>query len=118
MLKQSYITYAHEGFSIPSEIKNLLNDDSNINIQVISYDYIGDAKEEDYEYFADKVYDLCANKQFTLVMYSNHMEDTSLIRKTFKFDLTDYAFTNAIRITPLSVDNRRLIFIGILVVVR
>lgn len=42
--------------SMPSQIKALFGMNPQIDVRLIDYDYIGDAKDDDYTSFAEKLY--------------------------------------------------------------
>ena len=102
-----------EDLSIPIQIQSLQAK----AIEVIDYDYIGDAKEENYISFANQFYGFLSKwgiKDIAIVTYSKEMRDTPLLRKTFRFDFDSYKFENDITISHISIDNAYIVFVGIL----
>lgn len=82
---------------------------------MIDYDYTGEAKEEDYSSFANTLYDIYGNSgNCMLVLCSAIMEDSRLVRKMFKFDLTGYNFEDEIRIFCVPITEKSIVFIGII----
>ena len=82
--------------SMPSQIKALFGMNPQIDVRLIDYDYIGDAKDDDYTSFAEKLYKANPNAHYILVTHSNELKDSLLVRKTFHFDLTGFYFNNTI----------------------
>lgn len=86
-----------ENISMPNQIKNCLEQFFTICIELIDYDYIGDAKEADYEAFATR---LNSYLNFTgccfMLVLSNEIKDSKILRKAFRFDLSEYSFKNTI----------------------
>ena len=102
-----------EDLSIPIQIQSLQEK----AIEVIDYDYVGDAKEENYISFANQFCGFLSKwgiKDIVIITYSNAMRDTPLLRKTFRFDFDSYKFENEITISHISIDNAYIVFVGIL----
>ena len=102
-----------EDLSIPIQIQSLQEK----AIEVIDYDYVGDAKEENYISFANQFYGFLSKwdiKEIAIITYSKAMRDTPLLRKTFRFDFDSYKFENEITISHISIDNAYIVFVGIL----
>lgn len=102
-----------EGLSIPIQIQSLRER----TIEVIDYDYIRDAKEENYISFANQFYHFLSKwgiKDIAIITFSKEMRDTPLIRKTFRFDFDSYKFENKITTSHISIDNAYIVFVGIL----
>jgi hypothetical protein len=100
-----------EDLSIPIQIQSLQEK----AIEVIDYDYIGDAKEENYISFANQFYGFLSKwdiKDIAIITYSKAMRDTLLLRKTFRFDFDSYKFENDITISHISIDNAYIVFVG------
>lgn len=53
--------------SMPSQIKALFGMNPQIDVRLIDYDYIGDAKDDDYTSFAEKLYKANPNAHYILV---------------------------------------------------
>lgn len=112
MLKKLYRTN-QEDISMPNQIKNLLYTMPNIGIELLDFDYIGNATEADYTFFASKLYNLFGlDSYFILIMNSNKMKNSRLLTKMFKFDLTNYDFTNKIETWSVPINNSSIIFLG------
>lgn len=79
--------------SMPSQIKALFDINPQIDVRLIDYDYIGDAKDDDHTSFAEKLYKANPNAHYILVTHSNELKDSLLVRKTFHFDLTGFYFS-------------------------
>ena len=97
--------------SIPIQIQSLQAK----AIEVIDYDYIGDAKKENYISFASQFYGFLSKwdiKDIAIITYSKAMRDTPLLRKTFRFDFDSYKFENEITISHISIDNTYIVFVG------
>ena len=97
--------------SIPIQIQSLQAK----AIEVIDYDYIGDAKEENYISFASQFYGFLSKwdiKDIAIITYSKAMRGTPLLRKTFRFDFDSYKFENEITISHISIDNTYIVFVG------
>lgn len=90
--------------SMPSQIKALFGMNPQIDVRLIDYDYIGDAKDDDYTSFAEKLYKANPNAHYILVTHSNELKDSLLVRKTFHFDLT--GFINLLERALLPIKNR------------
>lgn len=105
-----------ETISIPTQIKALLNANPQIDIKLMDYDYVGDAKEQDFDTFAKLVYANC-NKDchYLLIMNSAAMYDSKLARKKFKFNLTGHTFTEEIKTWCVSISDDLIVFLGIIV---
>lgn len=69
--------------SMPFQIKALFDMNPQTDVRLIDYDYIGDAKEEDYTSFAEKLYKTNPNAHYMLVMHSNEQKDSLLVKKCF-----------------------------------
>ena len=104
--------------SIPIQIQSLQEK----AIEVIDYDYIGDAKEENYISFASQFYGFLSKwdiKDIAIIVLP-YKPNISLIhsilynRKTFRFDFDSYKFENDITISHISIDNAYIVFVGIL----
>ena len=79
--------------NVPIQVRELRSSKSNIS--VIDYDYLGYARETDYNSFANQLYDYLhkdiACNQFILVTYSREMKDSQILRRSFKFNLENYS---------------------------
>lgn len=100
--------------SIPRQICEMLNDAPNMEVSLIDYDYAGDAEDSDFVSFATMVYEQYEDSHLVVVMSSNEMSDSRLLRKTFRFDLSGYAFSQKIRTWCVSVDEANVVFLGTL----
>lgn len=100
--------------SMPSSIKALFDMNPLIDVRLIDYDYIGDAKEDDYTSFAEKLYKTNPNAHYMLVMHSNEQEDSLLVRKMFHFDLTGFCFNAEIQTWSIPINNKSIVFLGII----
>ena len=98
--------------SMPSQIKALLGMTPRIDACLIDYDYIGDAKEDDYTSFAEKLYNANPNAHYLLVMHSNELKDSLLVRKMFHFDLTGFSFSEEIQTWSVPISNNSIVFLG------
>ena len=47
-----------ESISMPLQIKALFEANPQMGIELMDYDYVGEAKEEDYSSFANTLYDI------------------------------------------------------------
>jgi len=104
-----------ESISIPLQIKALFEANPQMEIELMDYDYVGEAKEEDYSSFANTLYDIYGNSgNCVLVMCSSIMEDSRLVRKMFRFDLTGYNFEDEIRIFCVPITEKSIAFLGII----
>lgn len=114
MLKTLY-KIDQETISIPLQIRALFEANPRMGIDLMDYDYVGEAKEEDYSSFANTIYDIYGNSgNCVLVMCSSIMEDSRLARKMFRFDLTEYNFENEIRIFCVPITEKTVVFLGII----
>ena len=100
--------------SMPSQIKALFGMNPLIDIRLMDYDYIGDAKEDDYTSFAEKLYNANPNAHYLLVMHSKELKDSSLVRKMFHFDLTGFSFNEEIQTWSVPISNNSIIFLGVI----
>ena len=101
--------------SMPSQIKALFDANPQMGIELMDYDYVGEAREEDYSSFANTLYDIYGNSgNCVLVMCSSIMEDSRLVRKMFRFDLTGYNFEDEIRIFCVPITEKSVVFLGII----
>ena len=100
--------------SMPSQIKALFDMNPRIDIRLIDYDYIGDAKDDDYTSFAEKLYKANPNAHYMLVMHSNEQKDSWLVRKMFHFDLTGFCFNEDIQTWSVPISNKSIVFLGII----
>lgn len=100
--------------SMPSSIKALFDMNPLIDVRLIDYDYIGDAKEADYTSFAEKLYKTNPNAHYMLVMHSNEQEDSLLVRKMFHFDLTGFYFSEEIKTWSVPISNNTIVFLGVI----
>ena len=104
-----------ESISMPLQIKALFEANPQIGIQLVDYDYVGEAKEEDFSSFANTLYDIYGNSgNCVLVMYSSIMGDSRLVRKMFRFDLTGYNFEDEIRIFCVPITKKTIVFLGLI----
>ena len=104
-----------ESISMPLQIKALFEANPQMGIELMDYDYVGEAKEEDYSSFANTLYDIYGNSgNCVLVMCSSIMEDSRLVRKMFRFDLTGYNFEDEIRIFCVPITEKSVVFLGII----
>lgn len=55
--------------SMPSQIKALFGMNPQIDVRLIDYDYIGDAKDDDYTSFAEKLYKANPNAHYIMFWY-------------------------------------------------
>lgn len=102
-----------ESISMPCQVKSLFNVFPQMNVDLIDYDYIGEAKEEDYSSFASTLYKIYGNSDnCILVMHSSLMKDCRLLRKTFSFDLTGYEFEEDMRTLCVQVTEESIVFLG------
>ncbi|PMC23857.1 hypothetical protein CJ231_08110 [Hoylesella buccalis] len=100
---------------MPLQIKALFEANPQIGIQLVDYDYVGEAKEEDFSSFANTLYDIYGNSgNCVLVMYSSIMGDSRLVRKMFRFDLTGYNFEDEIRIFCVPITKKTIVFLGLI----
>lgn len=104
-----------ENISMPNQIKNCLEQFFTICIELIDYDYIGDAKEADYEAFATRLnsYLNFTGSCFMLVL-SNEIKDSKILRKAFRFDLSEYSFKNTIDTWCFSITDTSVVFFGLI----
>lgn len=100
--------------SMPSQIKALFGMNPLIDIRLMDYDYIGDAKEDDYTSFAEKLYNANPNAHYLLVMHSKELKDSLLVRKMFHFDLTGFSFNEEIQTWSVPISNNSIIFLGVI----
>lgn len=100
--------------SMPAPIKALFGMNPLIDIRLMDYDYIGDAKEDDYTSFAEKLYKANPNAHYLLVMHSNELKDSLLVRKMFHFDLTGFSFNEEIQTWSVPISNNTIVFLGII----
>lgn len=104
-----------ESISMPLQIKALFEANPQIGIQLVDYDYVGEAKEEDFSSFANTLYDIYGNSgNCVLVMSSSIMGDSRLVRKMFRFDLTGYNFEDEIRIFCVPITKKTIVFLGLI----
>lgn len=102
-----------ESISMPCQVKSLFDVFPQMNVDLIDYDYIGEAKEEDYSSFASTLYKIYGNSDnCILVMHSSLMKDSRLLRKMFSFDLTGYEFEEDIRTLCIQVTEESIVFLG------
>lgn len=102
-----------ENISMPCQIKSLFDVFPQMNVDLIDYDYVGEAKEEDYSSFASTLYKIYGNSDnCILVMHSSLMKDSRLLRKMFSFDLTGYEFEEDIRTLCVQVTEESIVFLG------
>ena len=85
-----------------------------IDVRLIDYDYIGDAKDDDYTSFAEKLYKANPNAHYILVTHSNELKDSLLVRKTFHFDLTGFYFSEEIQTWSVPISNNTIVFFGVI----
>lgn len=72
--------------SLPFQIKALLKDLPDYKISLIDHDYVGDAKEADFESFANQLYGMFETfPNMKLIILSNEMTDSRLLRKNVSF---------------------------------
>ena len=90
--------------SMPSQIKALFGMNPQIDVRLIDYDYIGDAKDDDYTSFAEKLYKANPNAHYILVTHSNELKDSLLVRKTFHFDLTGFYFNTIVFLGVIEIE--------------
>lgn len=100
--------------SMPSQIKALFGMNPQIDVRLIDYDYIGDAKDDDYTSFAEKLYKANPNAHYILVTHSNELKDSLLVRKTFHFDLTGFYFSEEIQTWSVPISNNTIVFLGVI----
>ena len=100
--------------SMPSQIKALFGMNQQIDVRLIDYDYIGDAKDDDYTSFAEKLYKAHPNAHYILVTHSNELKDSLLARKTFHFDLTGFYFSEEIQTWSVPISNNTIVFLGVI----
>jgi len=100
--------------SMPAPIKALFGMNPLIDIRLMDYDYIGDAKEDDYTSFAEKLYKANPNAHYLLVMHSNELKDSLLVRKMFHFDLTGFSFNEEIQTWSVPISNNTIVFLGVI----
>lgn len=102
-----------ENISMPCQIKSLFDVFPQMNVDLIDYDYVGEAKEEDYSSFASTLYKIYGNSDnCILVIHSSLMKDSRLLRKMFSFDLTGYEFEEDIRTLCVQVTEESIVFLG------
>lgn len=104
-----------ENISMPHQIKAIFEDMPNLDIDMMDYDYTGIAKEVDYTSFASSLYNMFGrDSHFILVLHSNEMKNSQLLRKTFRFNLTGYDFSEKIEIWSVPINDTSIIFLGII----
>ena len=104
--------------SVPHQISILFDENPSIEMYLIDYDYVGDAKEVDFHIFANKLYHYVTDfSNLFIAIVSCHMNDTKLHRKGFRFDMTGYCFSKPMEISPISLGNDIIVFLGIIPVV-
>lgn len=104
-----------ETISMPSQIKAMLNSYPQINMKLMDYDYVGNAKEQDFESFAKLFYANCNSYgHYIMVINSIAMSDSKLLRKTFKFNLTQYTFSKEIETFCVPISDALIVFLGII----
>ncbi len=101
--------------SMPFQIKTLLKDLPDYEISFMDYDYIGNAKEADFISFANQLYGVFETfPNMILIIHSNEMTDSRLLRKTFRFDLTGYCFNEKTEMFILPINGSQIVFLGII----
>jgi hypothetical protein len=78
----------------------------------MDYDYIGNAKEADFVSFANQLY--CMFETFPnmiLIIHSDEMTDNRLLRKMFRFDLTEYCFNEKTEMLTLPINDSQIVFL-------
>lgn len=71
-----------ESISMPLQIQALFDSNPPIEIKLMDYDYIGEAKENDYTSFAEMLFAKCdRDAHYILVVHSNVMRDSKLLQK-------------------------------------
>lgn len=104
-----------ENISMPFQIKALLKDLPDYEISLIDHDYVGDAKEADFESYANQLYGVFETlPNMMLIIHSNEMTDSRLLRKMFRFDLTEYCFNEKIETLALPINETQIVFLGII----
>ena len=104
-----------DNISMPFQIKALLKDLPDYEISLIDHDYVGDAKEADFESFANQLYGVFETfPNMKLIIHSNEMTDSRLLRKMFRFDLTKYCFNEKIETLALPINETQIVFLGII----
>lgn len=105
--------------NVPIQVRELRSSKSNIS--VIDYDYLGYARETDYNSFANQLYDYLhkdiACNQFILVTYSREMKDSQILRRSFKFNLENYSFKEKCITYCCHVNKEYILFIGLIDIV-
>lgn len=104
-----------DNISMPFQIKALLKDLPDYEISLIDHDYVGDAKEADFESFANQLYGVFETlPNMMLIIHSNEMTDSRLLRKMFRFDLTGYCFNERTETLALPINETQIVFLGII----
>ena len=101
--------------SMPFQIKALLKDWPDYEIGFMDYDYIGNAKETDFVSFANQLYGVFETfPNMILIIHSDEMTDNQLLRKMFRFDLTEYCFNEKTEMLTLPINESQIVFLGII----
>lgn len=101
--------------SMPSQIKALLKDFPDYEISLMDYDYVGNAKETDFVSFANQLYGVFETlPNMMLIIHSDEMTDNRLLRKMFRFDLTEYCFNEKTEMFALPINETQIVFLGII----
>lgn len=104
-----------EKISMPDQIKALLKNMPNYEINFMDYDYVGDAKETDFVSFASQLYGMFETfPNMVLIIHSNEMTDNRLLRKMFRFNLAEYSFNEKVEVLTLPINGTQIIFLGII----
>lgn len=101
-----------ESISIPTQVRILLSAIPNVDVRLIDYDYIGNAKEADFASFANQLYPLVSHFRLMLVTFSKEMKDSKLLRKKFDFNISGYKFALPFRTVCVSLQGNLVAFSG------
>ena len=115
IMMKTFSKKLQEDISMPFQIKALLKDLPDYEISFMDYDYVGEAKEADFASFANQLYDVFETfPNMKLIIHSNEMTDNRLLRKMFRFDLTEYCFNEKTEMSILPINENQIIFLGII----
>lgn len=104
--------------NVPYKIRILFDEIPDVDMTLLDYDYIGEAKNEDYTEFAKCMSSFVGDSPNSVIILSSAcMKDSQLIRKTFNFDMEGYHFSKSLEVHPISISKNVIVFIGIIPIV-
>lgn len=94
-LRKAFLRDINEQISIPKLVSKFIKSIPEANIELIDYDYVGNATEQDFISFAVQLYDILSQSNYLiLITYTLPQQNKKLLRKMYRYEFASAPFSN------------------------